>query len=61
MTIGFLVFFWSSSFTPIPAQAVLKIKDQMVSSGEAVLHVKIVGKGKPVLLVPGFASGAFDY
>jgi pimeloyl-ACP methyl ester carboxylesterase len=39
----------------------LAIERRYVMSGTAVLEVKIVGAGTPIVLVPGFARGASDF
>ena len=37
------------------------IEQRHVKSGTALLDVKIVGTGTPIVLVPGFARGAADF
>jgi len=56
-----LLFMIVAIVAAVRADAAPKTEDRVVASGDAVLHVRVVGKGKPVLLVPGFARGAADY
>ena len=46
---------------PVGAATLLATEHRYVDSGTAVLDVKIVGTGTPIVLVPGFARGAADF
>ena len=46
---------------PVGAATLLATEHRYVDSGTAVLDVKIVGTGSPIVLVPGFARGAADF
>lgn len=50
-----------SAATPLPVEHHLPVVHRYVQSGAAVLEVKIVGTGTPIVLVPGFARGASDF
>jgi len=44
-----------------PALGGMAFEERLVKSGNAVLDVRIVGHGEPIVLVPGFARGAADF